>query len=348
MNGDNRFKVELTDDLWAEQLAYYRDHLDVAIMKMFAPMKLTDQQSVIARAFGRSHTIDIVQSRGAGKTWLVAMCCSAICVLYPGTPVIVCSGTARQANLILAKISKECKMNKNLLNEIKTRNPNRPCRITKDGGICEFKNGSTIESMSIMSMRGNRAKILVIDESPEVKLKEQGGIFKPVRNYKRESCIAYGVPDFPSKIVKITSACLKSNDFYDDFLTVSREMGSGDRGYFSIALDYKYAVRTGINEATFFEQERKSLPKTQFDMEYNSVFIGAATNSLFPYELTSSCRTLRNVEIAQPKDSKSQYVMGVDIATSDAEGSDNTVITVLKISEKSDGSYHRQMVLMRS
>ena len=32
-------------------------------------------------------------------------------------------------------------------------------------------------------------------------------------------------------------------------------------------------------------------------MEYDSIFIGAEQNSVFPYELTETCRTLKTVEL---------------------------------------------------
>jgi hypothetical protein len=276
------------------------------------------------------------------------MCCAIMCILYPETIVICCSGTARQAALVLDKIRRECRSNQNLLNEIVLNNLRNPVVINKTGGICKFKNGSEIIAMPIVNMRGQRAKILVIDESPEVKLGEDKKIFMPVRNYTRELCITHNVPDYESKVIKITSACLKSNDFYEDFLQVARAMGSGDRKSFAIALDYQYAIRTGINPASFFEEEKENLPQSQFDMEYNSIFMGAETNSIFPYELTDSCRSLTHVEVEQPKGCMSGYIMGVDIATSSASHADNSVISLLKISEMDDGSYARQLVYMRS
>ena len=46
----------------------------------------------------------VVKSRGYGKTWLTALCCIAMGVLYPGSLIAVVSGTAEQATLIVKKI----------------------------------------------------------------------------------------------------------------------------------------------------------------------------------------------------------------------------------------------------
>ena len=78
-----RFGEEKDYDLWSKQINFYRDHLDIFIEEMFHPIKLKNKQKVIARAFGRSSDIKIVDSRGAGKSWLIALCCIAMAILYP-------------------------------------------------------------------------------------------------------------------------------------------------------------------------------------------------------------------------------------------------------------------------
>lgn len=65
-------------------------------------------------------------------------------------------------------------------------------------------------------------------------------------------------------------------------------------------------------------------------MEYGSIFLGAEAGSIFPYELTEKCRTLQDVEVAMPARSKAEYIMGVDLATSNKKAADNAVIVILK------------------
>lgn len=90
------------------------------------------------------------------------------------------------------------------------------------------------------------------------------------------------------------------------------------------------------------------MPASVFQMEYGSIFLGATNNSAFPYELTQPCRTLQRVEICQPKNCKSRYVISLDIATSDAAGADNSIISVIKFTQKTDGSYSKKLVKMQS
>ena len=224
----------------------------------------------------------------------------------------------------------------------------RPVLLSRNKGICTLKNGSKIESFSIGTVRGNRAKIIVVDESPEVKSEDLDAIVSPVKNTKRNICHQLGIPDFPSKTVSITSACLKSNYFYEMFMRALKDFTKGDPAAFACALDYRSAARVGITDMEFFEAEQKKMPEAKFAMEYGSIFVGAESDSVFPYDLTETCRTLKRVEYAMPKGGRSDYVMGVDLATSRSKDADNAVIAVLKLIEHEDGSYGKQLVYMRS
>lgn len=197
-------------------------------------------------------------------------------------------------------------------------------------------------------MRGNRAKIIVVDESPEVKADDLEAVISPVRNFKRDVCHTYGITDYESKIINISSACEKSNYFYSDFMRVLRDMSKGNPKAFACALDYRAAARADITDMQFFEDEMKRLPKSKFDMEYGSIFLGAESNSIFPYDLTESCRILTDIEMSMPKGGQSQYVIGLDIATSDKKGADNAIFVVVKLVEREDGLYSKKIVHIRS
>lgn len=339
----------VTDYKAAEkQILFWRDHLDVAIEEMFAPIHLTRDQHVIARALGRCSDVKIVQSRGSGKTWLVALCCAAMCVLYPGTICAVCSGTAMQATLVLQKLKLIADQNKNLANEISATNARSLVQLSKDKGKCTFKNGSYIESFSIDSMRGQRAKIIVLDETALIPQEEQDAVIAPVKNYRRDISTTHGFQDYASKTICTTSACSKSNTFYNDFMRVLRNMAKGDPNSFACSLDYNAAAANGITDMEFFVKEKEKMPDLTFQMEYGSVFIGADSNSALPFSLTTPCRTLDKIEMEQPKNSKSRYVICLDIATSTAKGSDNSIMLVEKFTERSDGSFAKKVVNIRS
>ena len=331
-----------------QQIIYYRTHMDMFIEDAFAPIKLTRVQHVIAREVGNAMVSAVVAPRGYGKTWLIANIALSLGSLYPGTKILVVAPTADQATRIAEKIRDLANENANIANEIKPTNARTYVSISKDSSTCTLKNGSMIESVAIGSARSRRAKLVIVDEARDVDMEILKAVVSPTRNETRYNCRAYGFEDYPSKLVYITSACPKSFEFYKEFERILQKRARGDKKYFACALHYKTPLQEGLTSEEYYEGERESLPEITFKMEYESKFIGASENSAFPYELVQSCRTLNNVEMEQPKGSKSRYILSLDIATSKAKGSDNSILMIHKFTEKKDGSFNRQLVHIRS
>lgn len=331
-----------------QQVIYYRTHMDMFIESAFAPVKLTPVQHVIAREVGNAMVSAVVAPRGYGKTWLIAFIALSLGTLYPGTKVLVVAPTADQATRIAEKIRDLANENPNVANEIKPTNAKTYVSISKDSSTCVLKNGSIIESVAIGSARSRRAKLVIVDEARDVDMEILKAVVSPTRNETRYNCRAYGFEDFPSKLVYITSACPKSFEFYKEFERIVQRRARGDKRYFACALHYKTPLHEGLTSEEYYEEERRSLPEITFQMEYESKFIGASENSAFPFDLVQNCRTLQNIEMHQPKGSKSRYIVSLDIATSKAKGSDNSILMIHKFTEKKDGSFNRQVVHIRS
>ena len=308
---------------------------------------MKDVQKVCARAIGRAQNIKIVKSRGFGKTWLIAWCAVALAILYPGTTIGVVSATAAQATLVLKKIKRFVRQCPALAGEIRQTGRD-PVVVRSDKGMCEFYNGSVIESFSITQVVGERTKILIVDEAPRANEHDIKKNAEPTLNTTRDCCIQHGYEDFSSKIISITSACLKNNYFYKDFVSSYEAMKNGSSRHFACALSYRSAVRCGLSKQSYYDERRREVPEPVFATEYDSRFLGAEAGSMFPYDLTDSVRTLSRVECRQPKGSKCWYVISMDLASSSAKGADNAVLCVIKCIDKEDGSIMKQVVYMRS
>ena len=340
---------EITNwDLMEEQIIFYRTHLDIFIEDAYKPFTLTRDQHVLVRMIGNCVDTKATCSRGFGKTLIAAISGFAICDLYPGTKVYCVSATAGQARLVLEKLHDLAYANPNIANEISATNAKTLVQLSKDSGKCTLKNGSSIESVAMDSARGLRGKMIIIDEALDVNQDKLEAIISPITNTTRQLCFDYKYPDFQSKTVTITSACEKSNQYFKNFLDDVRSMAKGDKTVFACSLDYNAAVANGITSMDFFMRQKKNMADLVFQMEYGAIFVGANANTAFPFNLVQACRTLEKIEMEQPKNSKSRYIIALDIATSKADNADNSVITVLKFVEKSDGSYSRKLVCIRS
>lgn len=332
---------------WQKQIWYWRTHLDRFIEDYFK-IRLKPSQRVDARILGNFQSIDLVKNRGAGKTWLIAICAIALGVLYSGSSIAVISSTAEQAVLVVKKIEEKFLQYPDVLREINASRHNKPVQINPHKGVCWLKSGSKIESYSMGTLRGNRAKILICDEAPEIPKNDLDAVAKPIMNETRDICIQRGIEDYPSKIVSITSACLKNNYFYTSFTNILKRMARGENGCFAWAMSYKEAIREGISKESFFVEQREGMTEEKFMMEYESKFLGAAEGAVFPFDLTERCRTLTDVEIAQPAKSTVGYVMSLDIATSSASNADNAALTTFKLVELDNGGYMKQVVRIQT
>ena len=335
-------------DLVEEQVIYYRTHMDMFIEDAFAPVQLTPVQHVIARSVGNAVTSAIVAPRGYGKTWITAFIAVSLGVLYPGTSVLVVAPTADQATRVAEKIRDLANENINFRNEIRASNAKTYVSISKESSSVTLKNGSTIVSVPIVRARSRRAKMVVVDEARDVDMDILRSVVLPTRNEVRYNARAYHFKDFESKLIYISSACPKSFEFYKEFEKIVQRRAHGDKRYFAIDLHYKTPVSEGLTSEEYYEEERRNNPETTFQMEYEGKFLGAAENSAFPFDLVQSCRTLDNIEMEQPKGSKSRYIISLDIATSKAKGSDNSIMMIHKFTEKKDGSFLRKVVHIRS
>lgn len=357
---DPAFLDTLTSDLAAhlnvavEQIWYWRSHLDVFI-RDYLHIKLFDTQQVIARAIGNCSDVALALCRGYGKTWLLSVCAVALAILWPGSRIAVVSKTAGQANLLIDKIVNELLPNADIEREI-DYSTGRGIKVNMAGrSAIYFKGGSSIRSYVLGfggdNVLGIRAKVLIIDESKLVPQGVVDGALRPTTREKRRQAFdlkEYGFEDYPSKIINISSAFFKSNDFYFRFKNTLDRMASGDKQSFAAALNDQSAIRIGLADEEFYERARQEMPPTVYAMEYGSIFAGAADDAVFPYSLTESCRTLNSVELLQPQSSRSQYIISMDVAGSAADTADNSCIAVFKIVERSSGRWSKHLVWMRA
>jgi hypothetical protein len=173
---------------------------------------------------------------------------------------------------------------------------------------------------------------------------------KPILQYKRDVYWRYKgeFEDFKSKFIQTSSAYLKSCDFFTRFKNALTDIKQGNDDTFACSLNYKTGVRHGIIDEDFVEAQRGDMNVASWEMEWNSRFIGDTEGSYFPYDLTEPCRVLDKVEYVQAKASKSRYLLSCDIATSARTYADNACLSVLKISELSNGTFQKYLVYIKT
>jgi len=339
----------LSDEEWIKFIAYYRVHIDKFATDVLK-LKLHIFQCLLLRAMARYQYVMLICCRGLGKSWISAVffVCSAI--LYKGLKCGIASGQGQQArNVIIQKIKGELANNPNIAREIIF-----PISVSSDNCVVNFRNGSEIRAIVLGRNQGDGARswrfnFLLIDEARLVSDAIISTILIPMTKTKRPVAIEHMMPE-KGKVIFISSAFLKTSDLYKRFIYFHNKMKEGNRNFFVCALDYKVGIEAMIFDAEDIEEERTKPDTTEeiFLYEYCGQFVGSSGESYFPYEITNPCRGLDQCELIQPKKSKSIYIIVHDVALSDARNSDNACTHVIKLKEKTNGTYFKDVVYTKT
>ncbi len=210
-----------------------------------------------------------IASRGLGKSYLTALFCVVRCILYPGTTVILAAGTKKQAGMIITEKIEMMKRQSVVLDA--------EIEIIKDTSSeisCEFKNGSIIQAtVSGDGGRGLRGNILIIDEYRIVKDKDLNTVLKPMLTAPRTPGFTFkpeyaNYPIEENKELYLSSAWYKSEWSYKKFKDTLKSMLEGGGEHFCCDIPYLCSLDNKLITKKKLDEDRKSLGKFQFDMEY--------------------------------------------------------------------------------
>lgn len=352
-----RKEEKIDIEAWRNFFSFYRYHVDRFAIECLK-LKVFPFQRLILRAMARYNNSMLICCRGLGKSYIVAMFMICMAILYPGIKIGIVSGKGQQArNVIIQKIKGELSKNENVAREIKF-----PIKTSPDDCVVEFKNGSEIRAIVLGqnqqgdSARSWRFSIILVDEARLVKDDIIEEVLIPMTKTKRQNIIYLQdkFPDAPitekGKMIFISSAYLKTCDLYKRFLHYYSAMTSGNKNYFVASLDYKVGCKSKLfdEEDILSERDKPTMTIDKFTYEYLGVFVGSSSESYYPYELTIRSRVLDDVELAQPKKSNCIYVITHDVAVSGEKNSDNACTHVIKLKQKPNGTYTKDVVYTKT
>jgi len=356
-SNDPRELEDIDYDEWAKVLSYYRYYVDIFAEEVLGIM-LFPFQKLILRAMARNQNSMLICCRGIGKSWIAAVFMICTCILYPSYRFGITSGKGQQSrNVIINKIKSELLKNDNLKREIIF-----PIHVGQDDCYVSFKGGGEIRAIVLgINQSGDSARSwrfngILVDEARLVGDSVIEEVLVPMTKTNRENIILQKSL-FPNKnivengkMIYISSAYLKTCDLYKRFLHHYSQMYKGDKRYFVCSLDYKVGVDAGLFEEKdiLAEKDKPSMTSDKFTYEYMGVFVGSSVDSFYPFELTEKCRTIESCELSQPKKALSQYVITHDVAVSSGYKSDNAVTHVIKIKQRSGGTYYKEVVFTRA
>ena len=229
-----------------------------------------------------------------GKSFLLAVFCCVRCILFPGTKVIIASGTRGQSLNILEKIKIELFPRSSLL-----QNEVEELKLSASNAYVLFKNGSSIKVVTASdSARGNRATILLCDEFRMIDKETVGTVLRKFLTDARHP----GYIDNPkyshlverNKEIYLSSAYYKDNWSYDKVRDYAEHMVCEDH-FFVCGLPYQLSMTEGLlnREAVMDEMSEAGFNEITWSMEMECLFWGDESGTFFSYDSISKTRKIK-------------------------------------------------------
>lgn len=321
--------------------------------KDYLKINLKPFQAILLYVMFHFVYIMYLAARSQGKTWLTAVFCVCYCILYPGTKIVVASGSKGQAmKIVTEKIPELMQLSPNLRREILGE---PKTNMNTDEPNVRFKNGSWIKVVaSNDNARSSRANIIIYDEFRMIDLniivtvlrrflgtpRQPGYLNKPEYKHLQER----------NKEIYLSSAWFKYHWSWKRFQSFFKMFIKGKK-YFVCGLPYQLSIKEGLlmREQILDEMQEEDFDPIAWSMEMECLFFGESEKAYFKYEdlnkarvLTKPILPMTDLEYIQYKGEKKKHkfykpkmseeirIIGVDCALMGGRENDATVFTFIR------------------
>ena len=349
--------------------SYYRANIDVFVVDYLQLDFLKWFQLVLLVMMDRARVFLWIASRGMGKSFLIAIFACVRCILYPGTKVVITSGTRGQSINVLEKIQTELlRVSPNLRNEIdmdETKFSGQDAKVM-------FKNSSYIKVVTASdNARSNRANILIVDEFRMVKKDTIDTVFKKFLTSRRmppykeltEAELKAEYAKEPNKSCFLSSAYFKDHWSYNKMLDTFKLMLDDNKTDFVCGLPYQLSIQEGLlfPEDVETDMLEADFNEIKWSMEMEAMWFGDEDGSFFdfnsisknrrinypmlPDKLSSLLGNSQKVKIP-PKQLGEKRILSADIAlmSSKKHNNDATAVFINQMMPTKAGRYTNNIV----
>lgn len=349
--------------------SYYRENFDIFVEEYLQLDFLKWFQTMLLVMMNRSRVFLWIAARGMGKSFLIAIFAVARCILYPGTKVVITSGTRGQSINVLEKIQTELMpVSPNLRNEIdmnKTKFSGQDAKVM-------FKNGSFIKVVTASdNARSNRANILIVDEFRMVKKDTIDTVLKKFLTSRRmppyrELTEAQRKAEYakePNKSCFLSSAYFKDHWSFNKMLDTFKLMLDDSKTDFVCGFPYQLSIQEGL---LFPEDVESDMLETDFNeikwsMEMEAMWFGDEDGAFFDFDSISKNRRIKyamlpdklsgllgnNQKVRIPqKQNGERRILSADVAlmSSNKHNNDATAIFINQMLPSKGGRYTNNIV----
>ena len=356
-----------TLDAVEEWASYYRANPH-RFAKDILNLDLRLFQKILLVMMNTAVSFVFIASRGLGKSFLSAVFCVIRAILYPGSKIVIASGTRGQAINVLEKILLELKPKSPALAfEIDEKNT----KMNGTNAQIVFKNGSYIKVVTAGdSARGNRAHIVLIDEFRLVpkdtvdtilskflisnRMPEYLDLTKEERQieYEKES----------NRTLYLSSAYFSDSWAYTKCEDTFKAMQEGNLRHFVCGFPYQIAIKEGLLSVESVEDQMREsdFSEVKWSMEMSAEWFGATEDAWFDFNAISKSRKieypalparlsskLNSAKLKIPQKKLGEVrILSADIAlmSSKKNRNDATAIFINQMTPTKAGRYMRNII----
>lgn len=252
-------------------------------------------QKILIWAMMHNHYFMFIAARGMSKTWLTALFCVVRCILYPGSKIVVCAGTLKQANNVLLKIQDELMKHSSFL-----RSEIEKCNIGQNDAIIMFRSNSWITTRtSTDNARGARANIIVVDEFRMVDESILNMVIRKFLTSPRQPGYLnkkeYAHLQERNKEIYMSSAWFKSSWAWKKLQAYVVNFFDDTKKYFVCGLPYQLSILEGLlsREQILDEMSEADFNEMAFEMEMGAMWFGDTGDNLFKFDNFNKRRKIK-------------------------------------------------------
>lgn len=342
----------------AWRAGYYRNNPHRYVIDVLG-LSLKWFQQILLWCMMHYNFVMYLAARGQGKTYLTALFCCVRCILFPGTKIVVSSGTLKQANEVLLKIQDDFMKQSSIL-----RSEIEKCNIGQNDASIYFKNGSWIKTRtSSENSRSARANCIVVDEFRMVDETVINTVLRKFLTSPRQPKYLqkpeYAHMQERNKEIYMSSAYFKSSWAYRKAQSYTLNFFDDTKKYFICGLPYQVSVREGLLSRSQLEDEMSEADYNELvqQMEMGCLWFGDTDGSLFKFDELTARRRLRkafpplsfcNDKITIPKlTSTGKRILSIDVAlmqSTKKKKNDASAIFINDLIQVNDTAYQSNFV----
>lgn len=342
----------------AWRAGYYRNNPHRYVIDVLG-LSLKWFQQILLWCMMHYNFVMYLAARGQGKTYLTALFCCVRCILFPGTKIVVSSGTLKQANEVLLKIQDDFMKQSSIL-----RSEIGKCNIGQNDASIYFKNGSWIKTRtSSENSRSARANCIVVDEFRMVDETVINTVLRKFLTSPRQPKYLqkpeYAHMQERNKEIYMSSAYFKSSWAYRKAQSYTLNFFDDTKKYFICGLPYQVSVREGLLSRSQLEDEMSEADYNELvqQMEMECLWFGDTDGSLFKFDELTARRRLRkafpplsfcNDKITIPKlTATGKRILSIDVAlmqSTKKKKNDASAIFINDLIQVNDTAYQSNFV----